>query len=176
MSNLSELNISLEPHLVEALEPLVALLPETLSSQLAAALKSVESGQKNTVAVSVVHPIPIVTYSLLSSISAWARTADGIAALRGRNPPLQSSDYSMVSLLAGTRTSPDRKFPQDPSTRNEAEPHDELADRRAITAVMNALLSILGSGAATWWAADKLAWRDEWVSLRELITVHGKLM
>ncbi len=72
----------------------------------------------------------------------------------------------MVALLAGTRTSPERKFPSMPVSTgegDEAARKRELGDRRAVTAVFNVLLSILGSGLATWWAAGRLAWRDEWV-------------
>ncbi|PSS31030.1 hypothetical protein PHLCEN_2v2443 [Hermanssonia centrifuga] len=72
----------------------------------------------------------------------------------------------MVALLAGTRTSPERKFPSHAPlvTDGQAEAGRELNDRRAVTAVLNALLSIFGSGAATWWAAEKLYWKDEWCS------------
>lgn len=78
----------------------------------------------------------------------------------------------MIALLAGTRTSPERKFPAgSPVTRLDGralsieDVKRNLDDRRAVTAVLNALLSILGSGAATWWAAERLAWKDEWVCL-----------
>ena len=70
----------------------------------------------------------------------------------------------MVALLAGTRTSPDKKFPQLPHslTRAESAARD-IGDRRAIIAVLNALLSVICTGAATWWAAQRTGWRDEWV-------------
>lgn len=72
----------------------------------------------------------------------------------------------MVALLAGTRTSPEKSFPHMP-VKPEAseEARRELNDRRAVTAVLNALLSVIGSGVATWWAADKLGWKQEWVRL-----------
>ena len=76
----------------------------------------------------------------------------------------------MVALLAGTRTSPERVFPPvDPSLTLQNDPLEirrrELSDRRAVTALLNALLSIAGAGVATWWAADRLGWRNEWVRL-----------
>lgn len=157
-----ELNVSLEPHLSEVLSPLQALLPEPLRSQLLHTLEqSANAGS---------HTVPVVSYALLSSISVWARSAEGLAALQGRKPPLQSSDYSMISLLAGTRTAPDRKFPTDFAPlghdNKPLSPRD-VNDRRAITTLLNALLSVLGSGVATWWAADRLRWQNEWVGLNQ---------
>ncbi|KZT01322.1 uncharacterized protein LAESUDRAFT_664130 [Laetiporus sulphureus 93-53] len=157
----SELNISLEPHLLEALRKLPPTLIPSLSSQLSAVLNA-----DNSEASASSRTIP---YPLLASISSWARSADGERALRENDPPLQPSDYSMVSLLAGTRTSPDRKFP---SVQTASTPHEQaqrdLSDRRMVTAVINALLSIGGAGVATWWAAGRLAWKDEWKVLLAL--------
>ncbi|KAI0084464.1 hypothetical protein BDY19DRAFT_971260 [Irpex rosettiformis] len=160
MTASTELNVSLEPHLLEALNPLRVLLPEPLRSQLHDTLELKTAASSNTTSV--------VPFALLSSISAWTRSAEGIAALQGCSPPLQPSDYSMIALLAGTRSAPDQKFPVDftpPDISNQLVSRSELNDRRAITALLNALLSILGSGVATWWAADKLNWQNEWVSL-----------
>jgi len=39
----------------------------------------------------------------------------------------------------------------------------EISDRRAIIAVLNAILSVICTGAAAWWAAQRTGWRDEWV-------------
>lgn len=74
----------------------------------------------------------------------------------------------MLALLAGTTTSPERKYPSvpPPSLDRQASRRRELGDRRAVSAVLNALLSIAGAGVATWWAAGRLAWRDEWVRPR----------
>ena len=155
-----ELNVSLEPHLSDALSPLQAVLPEPLRSQLLRTLEQ-RTNARN-------HAMPVVPYALLSSISAWTRSAEGLAALQGCKPPLQSSDYSMIALLAGTRTAPDRKYPTNfaPLDRdNQPLSPRDLNDRRAITTLFNALLSILGSGVATWWAADRLLWQNEWVGL-----------
>jgi hypothetical protein len=49
-----------------------------------------------------------------------------------------------------------------PSDRSENVARD-ISDRRAIIAVLNALLSVICTGAATWWAAQRTGWRDEWV-------------
>jgi hypothetical protein len=70
----------------------------------------------------------------------------------------------MVALLAGARTSPDKKFPALPRvpTRSEGAAR-EISDRRAIVAVLNAILSVICTGAAVWWAAQRTGWRDEWV-------------
>ena len=77
---------------------------------------------------------------------------------------MRPHDYSMVSLLAGTTSSPEGKFgtyipPKEPE-QIEAERANE---RKSITALLNALLSIGGVGFAAWWAADKTGWRNEWV-------------
>jgi predicted RNA-binding Zn ribbon-like protein len=165
----SELNISLENHLQEALKPLVQLLSEPLRSQLHTALSKAELdtdkisdfGNKKVVST------PVITHVLLSSISAWSRSQEGLAALRSCSPPLQPSDYSMIALLAGSRSAPDRNFPTDfaPLNYDETLLRTEMNDRRAVTALINALLSIIGSGVATWWAAERLGWQNEWVSL-----------
>jgi len=77
----------------------------------------------------------------------------------------------MVSLLAGTRTSPEKNFPKSGMTDTvdpEQEAERDRNDRRAISALLNALLSIIGSGVAVWWAADRLHWKAEWKVLLAL--------
>lgn len=69
----------------------------------------------------------------------------------------------MIALLAGTQTSPERKFPAYVARSDDADGRFSYSDRRAVTNVLNALLSIGGAGAATWWAAGRLAWKDQWV-------------
>ena len=69
----------------------------------------------------------------------------------------------MVALLAGTKTSPERKFPDVPRVSQDDESQRARNDRRAIVALLNALLSVIGSGVATWWAAQHLSWENEWV-------------
>ena len=149
-----DLSVSLEPHLIEILRPLVNTIPAPLSAELSPLLSETSSSTTST-----------ISYALLQSISRWARTEEAARALRSKGPPLDPLAYNMVALLAGTRTSPDKKFPQLPhsSTRIESAARD-IGDRKAIIAVLNALLSVICTGAATWWAAQRTGWRDEWVS------------
>ena len=152
------LHVSLEPHLVELLHPLIGVIPSNLSEELSKLLPN-ESPSTSQVTTS-----PMIPYALLRSISKWARTEEGETALKSKNPHLDSLAYSMVALLAGTRTSPDKKFPTLPRVPTRAEgAAREINDRRAIIAVLNAVLSVICTGAATWWAAQRTGWRDEWV-------------
>ncbi|KAF7356870.1 hypothetical protein MVEN_01022800 [Mycena venus] len=75
----------------------------------------------------------------------------------------------MVALLAGSVTSPERKFPPyvPPKSPEEAAAL-KMAERKAITYLLNALLSIVGSGFAAWWAAGKTGWKNEWQVLFSL--------
>lgn len=171
MSTASDVNISLEPHLAETLEPLVSILPDNLCTELSAVLGAASPSSRSPPATTpppsprnAAYSRPLIRHSLLSAISTWTRTAEGRAALAAHEPPLEPNSYAMVALLAGTRTSPEKKFPDVPVTIPGADARKELNDRRAVTAVLNALLSIFGAGAATWWAAGRLGWRDEWVS------------
>jgi TMEM199 family protein len=148
-----KLNISFEPHLQETLSHIVILLPSTLSNQLRPYL-NVQNPPQTT---------PTIPYSLLRSISQWSHTLSGLTALKSHDPVLSPHDYTMISLLSGTTTSPERKFPAYIPPDPLAERKREYKDRKTITAVLNALLSIIGSGAATWWAADRTGWRPEWV-------------
>ncbi|KAI0820361.1 hypothetical protein BC628DRAFT_1413163 [Trametes gibbosa] len=164
------LAVSLEDHLLHALRPLPPLLPSPLAAQLDSALRpsasvppSAESAVGSEAARRSLRTIP---YDLLAAISKWARSSAGKQALTSHEPPLLPADYTMVALLAGTRTSPDRKFPSVPmpgtASDTQAASRRELSDRRAVTAVINALLTIGGSAAAAFYASGRLAWRDEW--------------
>ncbi|TDL23682.1 hypothetical protein BD410DRAFT_838700 [Rickenella mellea] len=147
----SELTVSLEPFLQEELKPLIPILPSQISSRLSSEIS-----------------LPEIHYELLSDISKWSRSDLGKASLQAQN--LEPSAYSMVSLLAGTVTAPSSKPPPytPPDTPEEAARY-EINDKKTITAILNALLSIGGSGAATWWAADKSGWRGEWKVLLSLL-------
>ncbi|KAI0644174.1 hypothetical protein C8Q79DRAFT_873152, partial [Trametes meyenii] len=175
------LTVSLEEHLADALRPLLPLLPEALSADLNRALNAPHSDPNSDVSPgppsssgssSPPPAVRTIPYQLLSTISKWSRTPAGAQVLASHEPPLAAQDYAMVALLAGTRTSPDRKFPSAPSGTNADTPaaaqKRELSDRRAVTAVLNALLSIGGAGVATFWAAGRLAWKDEWKVLLAL--------
>ena len=79
---------------------------------------------------------------------------------------MDPQSYSMVSLLAGTITSPERFFGTYVPPRDPAEVQAEKKrETKAITALLNALLSIVGAAFAAWWAAGKTGWRNEWVCL-----------
>lgn len=145
---MSVLNISLKPHLIEILTPLPTLLPPELASQLIPYLS---------------EPVPpTVPYPLLQSISQWTRTPEGLVALQSVS--LEPQSYSMIALLAGSVTSPERKFPAyTPDKSPEEAEALKKAERQAITSLLNALLSIIGSGFAAWWAAGMTGWKNEWV-------------
>ncbi|KAJ7257944.1 hypothetical protein B0H12DRAFT_1070390 [Mycena haematopus] len=150
---MSALNISLETHLLEILTP----LPPLLLPELASALKPYIS-----------EPVPpTIPYILLQSISQWSRTPVGQAALLSAS--LEPQSYSMVALLAGSVTSPERKFPPYvPEQSPEEAEALKVAERKAITYLLNALLSVIGSGFAAWWAASKTGWKNEWQVLFSL--------
>ena len=145
-----EIKVSLETHLLHGLNRISPLLPRHLANDLAQYL---------------VSPPPLaIPYKTLFAISQWSRTDDGQKTLLAHS--LRPQDYSMISLLAGTTSSPEGKFgtyipPKEPE-QIEAERANE---RKSITALINALLSIGGVAFAAWWAADKTGWRNEWVRI-----------
>ncbi|KAF7964994.1 hypothetical protein HWV62_1168, partial [Athelia sp. TMB] len=153
MSNEPELNVSLEEHLEEALIPLINILPGELSSQLAAKTRSPDSTQA--------AQTRIIPYPLLQSISKWSRTPEGLATLKRHK--MSPSDYSMIALLAGTTTSPERRFPVYVPADPLEDQKRNTKDRKAITALVNAVLSVLGSAGATWWASAQTDWQQETV-------------
>ncbi|KAI0741535.1 hypothetical protein C8Q80DRAFT_1065681, partial [Daedaleopsis nitida] len=172
----SPLTVSLEDHLLNTLRPLTTLLPEPLAAELTCVLDNASSPPPSVATNSSpstpsdhTSP-PTIPYALLTAISKWARSSAAERALASHEPPLRVQDYSMLALLAGTRTSPERKYPYvpPPSLDRQASRRRELGDRRAVSAVVNALLSIAGAGVATWWAADRMAWRNEWKVLLAL--------
>jgi hypothetical protein len=157
MSSPVELNISLEDHLLEALGPLPPLLPSELSTKLMPYIS---------------QPTPrTIPYALLYAISQYARTPAFRAALQSYPTPVNPQSYNMVALLAGTTTSPELTFPKyiTKEVRANEERKRSMNDRKAITTLLNALLSIAGSGAATWFAAQRTGWREEWVRLLVLL-------
>jgi TMEM199 family protein len=143
---MNDLDVSLESHLILTLRPLLDIIPAPLSEKLSQCLEAAN---------------PTISYTLLQSISRWVRTEEGKSALRSKVPPLDPLNYNMVSLLAGSRTSPDKKFPSSPARSDGIA--REISDRRSIIAVLNSLLSVICTGAATWWATQRTSWRDEWV-------------
>ncbi|KAE9399869.1 hypothetical protein BT96DRAFT_1100608 [Gymnopus androsaceus JB14] len=142
----SNVNVSLEPHLISALEPLLQICDPPLSNQLAQHLTQ-----------------PIIPYSVLQSVSRWSRSPAGSSALRACSPPLDPNSYSMIALLAGTTTSPERKFgsyvpPQEPDQIM----NQQKRERKAITTIINGVLSVIGSGAAAWLGSERTSWKQEW--------------
>ncbi|KAF8196743.1 hypothetical protein K438DRAFT_1672933 [Mycena galopus ATCC 62051] len=150
---MSALNISLETHLLEILTPLSPLLPSELASELNQYIS---------------EPVPpTMPYIFLQSISQWSRTPAGQATLLSAS--LEPQSYSMVALLAGSVTSPERRFPTYVPEKSPEEVEAlKVAERKAITYLLNALLSVIGSGFAAWWAAGKTGWKNEWQVLFSL--------
>ena len=149
MSN-ADLQISLEPHLIDALRPLLHIVSPDLAEKL----------------TPYVHPSPssAIPYSVLLAVSQWSRTIDGVAALGASLLPLDPQAYSMVSLLAGSTTSPEGKFGRYTPLKEPWELAAERAsERKVITALINSLLAIGGAAVAAWWAAEKTGWRNEYV-------------
>ncbi|KAJ2919514.1 hypothetical protein MD484_g886, partial [Candolleomyces efflorescens] len=141
------LNISLEPHLVDALKQVQNILPEELRAELT---DYVAQPAKS-----------IIPYELLQSVSQWSRTPGGKGKLDSKS--MNPVDYSMVSLLAGTTTSPEKPFGDyTPPATPEKRASDRARERKAITALINSLFSIFGAGFAAWWGADRTGWRDEY--------------
>lgn len=134
------LNISLEPHLAESLTPIASLIPDVQIDIHAAT----------------------IPYSTLRTVSKWSRTQDGSAALKARS--LDPAAYSEVSLLAGATTSPESNLGQYTPPPDPADVEaDKARERKAITSLVNAVLSVVGSGVAAFWASDKAGWRHETV-------------
>ncbi|KAN0088544.1 hypothetical protein V8E55_005601 [Tylopilus felleus] len=159
----AKLNVSLEPHLRDALTALSRILPEDTSQQLTLHLSS-EADTK---------VVPVISYELIHKISRWCQTPDGKTALQACSPPLDPQSYTMVSLLAGTRTSPEKHFPPYVAKDPEEEQHLRTKGRKAIATLVNAVVSVVGTGVATWWASERTGLRLEW---RALVAVCAALV
>ena len=166
-------NISLTHDLADRLQPLKQILPTRLAALIPSSPSPPSQPTATTSSGSATTSTPTIPYSLLYSISKWARTEEGAGALSANS--LNPRSYEMVSLLAGTTTSPERNFPP-----HRAEPDDPLADtrreindRKAVVTLINALLSIGGSGAATWYATGVVGWRSEWVRIQSLYSTSS---
>lgn len=154
-SSNADLTVSLEPHLLDVLRRVHPIVPGTLQERLSSELPRSE-----------------IHYVLLSDVSKWSRSDAGLEALKAKD--IDPASYSMISLLAGTVTSPSKKLPpyvppasaEDIALRN-------WNDKKAIAAVLNGLLSVGCSGGAAWWAADRSGWRDEWVRIVAFIRMSA---
>jgi hypothetical protein len=138
---------SFEAELQETLRPLLTLLPLDKASTLESYLDKAKHEDK-----------PQVPYELLSDISSWARA----------NPEsllLPTERYTMISLLAGSVTSPRSHFPHtEPMTLHGRESISETT--KEVTALLNCAISIVGAGLAAWFASSKAGWRNEWVRFK----------
>ncbi|KAH8830256.1 hypothetical protein DL96DRAFT_1592182 [Flagelloscypha sp. PMI_526] len=154
-----QIRVSLEPHLREKLDPLIGILPPELQDELRQILDNTTARRPTS-----------IPYDLLLQISQWSRSPAGNDILKAHQPPLSPNDYVMVSLLAGTTSSPEGKFgtyvpPPDP----EQVAKRESAERKAILTLVNAVLSVAGAGFASFWAADKTGWKREYQVLFALL-------
>ena len=154
MADSERLNVSLEPHLQDALASIQDLTPPKLADDLAPYLAS----ERDPTTVGV------IPYTILQKVSRWSQTSEGTKILQGCSPQLDPQSYTMISLLAGTRTSPEKHFPPYIPSDPLEERRRAIDDRKAISTVMNAILSVVGTGAATWWASDRTGLKLEWVS------------
>jgi len=161
-------NVSFTHDLADRLEPLKRILPPNLATLI----PSLPPSRSPPTTAAPLDPVTTsaltVPYSLLHSISKWTRTEEGAVALSANS--LNPRSYEMVSLLAGSITSPERKFPPHKTGNNDplADARREINDRKAVVTLINALLSIGGSGAATWYATGVVGWRNEWVRIHSL--------
>ncbi|GJJ11220.1 hypothetical protein Clacol_005452 [Clathrus columnatus] len=144
----STTTVSLPPHLILKLEAVHNILPIDVRDLLSVPLKEQVE----------------IPYSTLLKISQWSRTDEARKQLDKKK--LDVNDYAMISLLAGTLTSPLSKFPKyEPPAGDEAVAQRNISDRRAIIGLINALFSIGGAGYAGWWVSQRTNWRDEWRAL-----------
>ncbi|KAH9166317.1 hypothetical protein EDB89DRAFT_2075910 [Lactarius sanguifluus] len=143
----TNLRVSLEPHLVETLRPLIGLTTSHLSEELSTLLPDESSSASQSMTP------PMIPYALLQSISKWARTEEGETALTSKDPSSRPIGFPTL--------------PRVPS-RSEGAAR-EISDKRAIIAVLNAVLTVICTGAAAWWAAQRTGWRDEWKVLLSLL-------
>ncbi|KAK7445407.1 hypothetical protein VKT23_014824 [Stygiomarasmius scandens] len=142
---MEDLNVSLESHLLNTLKPVLPVLDTSLRHRLASCINSTDA-----------RTIP---YTLLLDVSKWTRSNP--TALRASS--LNPNDYTMVALLAGTTTSPERKF----GTYVPPKSEDVLAaerkrERKAITTIVNGVFSVGGAGAAAWIGSANTGWKYEW--------------
>lgn len=144
----SHLTVSLESHLVETLRTLIPVLPPAKQSELKPHLNP---------------PTSSIPYAVLQSISQWTRSTTGLRTLESATPKLNPNDYSMIALLAGATTSPGSNFPPcHPPKDPEEIGRDRNRERKAIGAIINAVFSVVGTGAACWWGSKYTGWKNEW--------------
>lgn len=158
MSN-PDLNVALEEGALKRLQTIQDVFPPGLADKMKGILARTDSSSSPPAAQ------PTVPYSLLLAISRWARTDAGRESLLVHQPPQDPREFDMITLLAGSTTSPEKHFPMPAGgwAEEERARKRETNDRRAVTNVINAMLSIGGCGIATWYAAGATGWQNEWV-------------
>lgn len=169
MSN-TDLNVALNEGAYKDLLDIWGILPSKLAAQLDASTPPKDSPSPTPTS----RPVP---YTVLLSISRWARTDSGRDALLAHQPPKDPRNFDMIALLAGSTTSPEKHFPTPVGgwAEEERTRKREMNDRRAITNVINAMLSIGGCGVATWYAAGVAGWQNEWVSRNTRISQQTEI-
>ncbi|KAG9018897.1 hypothetical protein FRB90_008478 [Tulasnella sp. 427] len=147
----SSTTVSVPPHLHAALLELKDTpgLSDEIATQLTIAIEpEVENSALE------------LRYDLLRRISQWAQSDEGRGALEKKG--LSPSDYSMIALLAGTVTSPSAKLPPyKPPLTPEEEAILKSKERKAISALINGFLSVVGVGVAAWWAGGSIGMRPD---------------
>jgi len=140
-------------------------LPEHLHATLLLLLKpsplppsEIASGISSHVKQTIEESSTEIPCDVLRDVSNWAQTEDAAVLLRERG--LNPSEYLMISLLAGTIFAPSSRPPPIVSIPDPDE--QQRRDRKAISALINAMFSIIGVGVAAWYAAGASGWRDEW--------------
>lgn len=169
----SATTVSVPPHLHAALAELndIPELPDELAGQLKIAIKP-----------ELDDSAAELRYDLLRRVSQWAQSGEGGDALKKKglselkhfdvrgvgvadSECAGPSDYSMIALLAGTVTSPSAKLPPyKPPLTPEEEAILKSKERKAISALVNGFLSVVGVGVAAWWAGGSIGMRPDHVS------------
>ncbi|CAE6421723.1 unnamed protein product [Rhizoctonia solani] len=137
--------ISVPEHLWEALAPLTKL--EIEPSELQTLLRE-------HIKPTIEETSAEIPYDLITGIARWAGSEKAKDTLKAEG--LDPISYSLIPLLAGTTFAPSSKPPPPPPPE-----YDSSEDRRAITALINGLFSVVGVGFAAWWAAGSVHWRNE---------------
>ncbi|KAG8894609.1 hypothetical protein FRB99_001102 [Tulasnella sp. 403] len=142
--------VSLPPHLHESLLALIQHgdLPDDLSEKL-----------KDKIKPTFEESTSEISYDLLRQVSQWAQASDTTAKLKESS--LDPTNYSMIALLAGTITSPKSKLPYKRPLSQEEIAHIKSKERKAISALINGVLSVVGCGVAAWWAAGSVGMRTD---------------
>ncbi|KAK7056233.1 hypothetical protein VNI00_002785 [Paramarasmius palmivorus] len=134
---LNQLNVSLETHLVDTLRQLHPVLPSHHQAQLTPYLSSQRPDK-----------IP---------------STSGSQAFLHHSPKLNPRGYTMIALLAGATTSPERQFaPYEPPKEPEQLAQEKKKERKAIAAIINGVFSVVGTAIAAWWGSERAGWRNEW--------------